>query len=122
MFFKANDRWLTTIKHLGRFILDGIPPAPRGIPQIEVTFDIDASGILKVSAKDKATNKVQHITITNSTNLDEKEVERMKAEAEKHQRKIPKRNPRSKLKTRQIRSSLPPKRLLRMLAIKLQPI
>jgi molecular chaperone DnaK len=76
----ANDN-----KTLGRFILDGIPPAPRGIPQIEVTFDIDASGILKVSAKDKATNKIQHITITNSTNLDEKEVERMKAEAEKHQ-------------------------------------
>jgi molecular chaperone DnaK len=71
-------------KTLGRFILDGIPPAPRGIPQIEVTFDIDASGILKVSAKDKATNKIQHITITNSTNLDEKEVERMRAEAEKH--------------------------------------
>ncbi len=76
----ANDN-----KTLGRFILDGIPPAPRGIPQIEVTFDIDASGILKVSAKDKATGKTQHITITNSTNLDEKEVERMKAEAEKHQ-------------------------------------
>jgi len=76
----ANDN-----KTLGRFILDGIPPAPRGIPQIEVTFDIDASGILKVSAKDKATNKTQHITITNSTNLDEKEVERMKTEAEKHQ-------------------------------------
>jgi molecular chaperone DnaK len=71
-------------KTLGRFILDGIPPAPRGIPQVEVTFDIDASGILKVSAKDKATNKTQHITITNSTNLDEKEVERMRSEAEKH--------------------------------------
>lgn len=69
-------------KTLGRFILDGIPPAPRGIPQIEVTFDIDASGILKVSAKDKATAKTQHITITNSTNLDEKEVERMRHEAE----------------------------------------
>lgn len=71
-------------KTLGRFILDGIPPSPRGVPQVEVTFDIDASGILKVSAKDKATNKVQHITITNSTNLDEKEVERMRTEAEKH--------------------------------------
>lgn len=69
-------------KTLGRFILDGIPPAPRGVPQIEVTFDIDTSGILKVTAKDKATNKTQHITITNSTNLDEKEVERMKQEAE----------------------------------------
>ena len=71
-------------KTLGRFILDGIPPAPRGVPQIEVTFDIDTSGILKVSAKDKATNKMQHITITNSTNLDEKEVERMRQEAEAH--------------------------------------
>jgi len=69
-------------KTLGRFILDGIPPAPRGIPQVEVTFDIDASGILKVSAKDKATSKMQHITITNSTNLDDKEVERMRHEAE----------------------------------------
>lgn len=74
----------TDNKTLGRFILDGIPPAPRGVPQVEVTFDIDASGILKVSAKDKATNKEQHITITNSTNLDEKEVERMRTEAEKH--------------------------------------
>jgi molecular chaperone DnaK len=71
-------------KTLGRFILDGIPPAPRGVPQIEVTFDIDASGILKVTAKDKATNKTQHITIINSTNLDEKEVERMRQEAEAH--------------------------------------
>lgn len=75
----ANDN-----KTLGRFILDGIPPAPRGIPQVEVSFDIDASGILKVSAKDRATNKIQHITITNSTNLDEKEVERMRKEAEAH--------------------------------------
>lgn len=74
----------TDNKTLGRFILDGIPPAPRGVPQVEVTFDIDASGILKVSAKDKATGKSQHITITNSTNLDEKEVERMRSEAEKH--------------------------------------
>lgn len=71
-------------KTLGRFILDGIPPAPRGVPQIEVTFDIDASGILTVKALDKATNKTQHITITNSTNLDEKEVERMRKEAEAH--------------------------------------
>lgn len=74
----------TDNKTLGRFILDGIPPAPRGVPQVEVSFDIDASGILKVSAKDKATNKQQHITITNSTNLDEKEVERMRSEAEKY--------------------------------------
>lgn len=71
-------------KSLGRFILDGIAPAPRGVPQIEVTFDIDANGILKVSAKDKGTGKEQHITIKNATNLSEEEVERMKAEAEKH--------------------------------------
>lgn len=71
-------------KSLGRFILDGIPPAPRGIPQIEVTFDIDANGILKVSAKDKGTGKEQHITIQNATNLSEEEVEKMKQEAEKH--------------------------------------
>ena len=71
-------------KTLGRFILDGTPPAPRGVPQIEVTFDIDASGILKVTASDKATSKQQHITITNSTNLSEDEVKRMQAEAEAH--------------------------------------
>ncbi len=69
-------------KSLGRFILDGIPPAPRGIPQVEVTFDIDASGILKVSAKDKATNKEQNITIQGSSNLSKDEVERMRKEAE----------------------------------------
>jgi molecular chaperone DnaK len=71
-------------KSLGRFILDGIPPAPRGVPQIEVTFDIDANGILNVSAKDKATNKEQKITIKNATNLSEEEVEKMKQEAELH--------------------------------------
>ncbi|MBI5358098.1 molecular chaperone DnaK [Candidatus Amesbacteria bacterium] len=70
-------------KTLGRFILDGIPPAPRGVPQVEVTFDLDASGILKVTAKDKATNKQQHITITNSTNLSDEEIKKMQAEAEK---------------------------------------
>ncbi len=71
-------------KSLGRFILDGIPPAPRGIPQIEVEFDIDASGILNVSAKDKATGKEQKITITGSTGLDKAEVEKMTKEAELH--------------------------------------
>src|SRR5207237_1452477 len=69
-------------KSLGRFILDGIPPAPRGVPQVEVTFDLDASGILHVTAKDKATNKEQKITITGSTGLDKAEVERMTKEAE----------------------------------------
>ena len=70
-------------KSLGRFILDGIPPAPRGIPQIEVTFDIDADGILHVSAKDKATGREQKITITASSGLDEKEVKRMVDEAQR---------------------------------------
>ena len=63
-------------------MLDGIPPAPRGVPQIEVTFDLDASGILNVTAKDKATNKEQKITISGSTGLDKDEVERMTKEAE----------------------------------------
>jgi molecular chaperone DnaK len=71
-------------KSLGRFILDGIPPAPRGVPQIEVTFDIDANGILKVTAQDKATGRSQHITITASSGLSEAEVSRMKSEAEAH--------------------------------------
>ncbi|MFC1627289.1 molecular chaperone DnaK [Patescibacteria group bacterium] len=71
-------------KSLGRFILDGIPPAPRGVPQIEVTFDIDANGILNVSAKDKATNKEQKITIKGSTSLSDEEVENITKEAEKH--------------------------------------
>jgi len=71
-------------KSLGRFILDGIPPAPRGMPQIEVTFDIDANGILTVSAKDKATGKQQNVVIKNATNLSDEEVEKMKGEAEKH--------------------------------------
>ncbi|KKP37726.1 MAG: Chaperone protein DnaK [Candidatus Peregrinibacteria bacterium GW2011_GWA2_33_10] len=70
-------------KSLGKFILDGIPPAPRGIPQVEVTFDIDANGILNVKATDKATSKQQHITITGSSGMSDEEVERMKKEAEK---------------------------------------
>ncbi len=69
---------------LGKFRLEGIPPAPRGMPQIEVTFDIDANGILNVSAQDKATGKEQKITITASTNLSKDEVERMVRDAEKH--------------------------------------
>jgi len=71
-------------KTLGRFILDGIPPSPRGIPQVEVTFDIDANGILSVKAKDKATNKEQSIKIEASTGLSKDEVERMKKDAELH--------------------------------------
>ncbi len=75
----ANDN-----KSLGRFILDGIPPAPRGVPQVEVTFDIDANGILHVSAKEKQTGKEQKITITGSTGLSKDEVTRMQQEAEQH--------------------------------------
>ncbi len=71
-------------KSLGQFILDGIPPAPRGVPQIEVTFDIDANGILNVSAKDKGTGKKQTITIEGSCGMSDEEIERMKKEAEEH--------------------------------------
>jgi molecular chaperone DnaK len=71
-------------KSLGRFILEGIPPAPRGVPQIEVTFDIDANGILNVSAKDKATGREQKITITGSTGLSKEEIDRMQKEADAH--------------------------------------
>ncbi|MDZ4771045.1 MAG: molecular chaperone DnaK [Chloroflexota bacterium] len=74
----------TDNKSLGRFILDGIPPSPRGMPQIEVTFDIDANGILNVSAKDKATSREQKITITASSGLSENEIQRMVKEAEAH--------------------------------------
>ena len=71
-------------KSLGMFRLDGIPPAPRGLPQVEVTFDIDANGIVNVSAKDKATNKEQKITITNTSNLNKDEVDKMVRDAEAH--------------------------------------
>ncbi|MBU0576451.1 molecular chaperone DnaK [Patescibacteria group bacterium] len=71
-------------KTLGRFVLDGIPPAMRGMPQIEVTFDIDSNGILNVTAKEKNTGKEQKISIQNSTNLSDEEVEKMKADAEKY--------------------------------------
>ena len=71
-------------RSLGRFILDGIPPAPRGIPQVEVTFDVDANGILNVHAKDKATNKEQSIRIEASSGLTEQEIEKMRKEAQSH--------------------------------------
>ena len=71
-------------KSLGRFILDGIPPAPRGMPQIEVVFDIDANGILTVTAKDKATGKAQSMKITGSTGLTKEEIEKMKEDADRH--------------------------------------
>lgn len=71
-------------KSLGRFILDGIAPAPRGVPQIEVSFDLDANGILNVKASDKGTGKVQHITIQGSTGLSDEEIEQMQKDAEMH--------------------------------------
>jgi molecular chaperone DnaK len=71
-------------KSLGRFILNGIPPAPRGVPQVEVIFDIDASGILDVTAKDKASGKSQSIKITGSTGLSDDEVEKMRKDAEEN--------------------------------------
>lgn len=75
----ANDN-----KTLGNFVLDGIPPAPRGVPQVEVTFDIDANGIIKVTASDKATGRSQDITITASSGLSDEEVEKMRKDAEEH--------------------------------------
>ena len=71
-------------KSLGKFILDGIPPAPRGMPQIEVSFNIDANGILEVTAQDKASGREQQITITAGSGLNEDEIERMVAEAQQH--------------------------------------
>jgi molecular chaperone DnaK len=71
-------------RQLGKFVLDGILPAPRGVPQIEVTFDVDANGILNVKARDKGTGKEQKITITVSSGLSKDEVERMQKEAESH--------------------------------------
>jgi molecular chaperone DnaK len=76
----ANDNM-----SLGRFRLEGIPPAPRGLPQIEVTFDIDANGIINVSARDKASGKEQNVTITATTNLNQGEIDRMVQEAKDHQ-------------------------------------
>jgi molecular chaperone DnaK len=75
----ANDN-----KSLGRFILDGIPPAPRGMPQVEVTFDLDANGILSVKAKDKATNKEQSIRIEARSGLSKEDIEKMQKDAEAH--------------------------------------
>jgi len=81
---QGERKFATDNRSLGRFKLDGIPPAPRGTPQIEVAFDIDANGILNVSAKDKATNKEQKITITASSGLSKEEAEKMRQEAEAH--------------------------------------
>ena len=91
-------------KSLGRFVLDGIPPAPRGVPQVEVTFDVDASGILKVSAKDKATGKEQSIRIEASSGLTEADIERMRSDAATHADED--RKEREKAETRNIADNL----------------
>ena len=91
-------------KSLGRFMLDGIPPAPRGVPQVEVIFDIDANGILNVTAKDKATNKEQKITIQGGTGLDKEEVEKMVKESEMHAEEDKKRK--EEVETRNMADSL----------------
>jgi molecular chaperone DnaK len=87
-------------KTLGKFTLAGIPPAPRGVPQIEVTFDIDANGILNVSARDKTTNKQQSITITGSTNLDKGDIDKMIREAQSHAEEDAKRRDSAETKNR----------------------
>ncbi|KAL5454471.1 78 kDa glucose-regulated protein [Paraphaeosphaeria minitans] len=85
MFFTVINRVLATNNNLGKFELTNIPPAPRGVPQIEVTFELDANGILKVSAVDKGTGKAESITITNDKGrLSAEEIERMVEEAEKY--------------------------------------
>src|SRR5271167_998772 len=81
---QGERKFASDNRSLGKFKLDGIPPAPRGTPQIEVSFDIDANGILSVTAKDKATNKEQKITITASSGLSKEEAEKMRVEAESH--------------------------------------
>ena len=81
---QESDQWRLIIKHWEDLFLDGIPPAPRGIPQVEVIFDIDANGILNVSAKDKASGKTQTVRIEASTQLSKDEVEKLKQEAVVH--------------------------------------
>ena len=106
---------------LGRFQLVGIPPAPRGVPQIEVTFDIDANGIVNVSAKDMGTGKEQKITITASSGLSKDEVERMMKDAESHAEEDKKRARRSRRATAPTRPSTPPRRCCRTWATSWRP-
>ena len=81
---RASGRWRRDNKTLGKFHLVGIPPAPRGVPQVEVTFDIDANGIVNVSAKDVGTGREQKITITSSSGLSKEEIDKMMKDAESH--------------------------------------
>jgi molecular chaperone DnaK len=106
---------------LGKFHLDGIPPAPRGVPQIEVTFDIDANGIVNVSAKDKATNKEQKITITASSGLSKEEVDRMMKDAELHSEEDKKRREEVETRNRADQAVYQAERMLRDAGEKLSP-
>ena len=106
-------------KSLGKFILDGIPPSPRGVPQVEVTFDIDANGILNVSARDKATGREQKITITASSGLSDSEIDKMVQEAEKHAAEDAKRKEAAELKNQAETSILTAEKFLRDFAEKL---
>ena len=94
---------------LGKFHLMGIPPAPRGMPQVEVTFDIDANGILNVSAKDNATNKEQKITITASTGLSKEEAEKMRKEADRTPTRTRRNSPKSRRATAATTSCIRPR-------------
>ena len=107
---------------LGQFHLDGIPPAPRGVPQIEVTFDIDANGMLHVSAKDKATNKEQSIRITSSSGLSKEEVEKMKTDAAAHASDDKKRKEEIETKNQADNLVFQTRKQLKDLAIKWMPI
>ncbi len=84
MLCRVNGRWRRTIKAWANLFLDGIPPAPRGVPQIEVTFDINADGILHVNARDKATGREQAMQIIPSSGLTDSEIDNMVTDAEKH--------------------------------------
>jgi molecular chaperone DnaK len=100
-------------KSLGKFVLDGIPPAHRGVPQVEVTFDIDANGILNVSARDKATGREQKITITASSGLSDSEIDKMVQEAEKHAAEDAKRKEEAELKNQAETSILTAEQFIR---------
>ena len=87
MFYKVKEKWLKYNRTLARFDLVGINPAPRGVPQIEVSFDIDANGIVHVSAKDLGTGKEQKIRVESSSGLSEEEIKKMVRESEQNQSK-----------------------------------
>ncbi len=108
-------------KVLGNFMLDGIPPAPRGVPQVEVKFDIDANGILNVSAMDKASGKTQNITITASSGLSKEEVEKMKKEAEAHAEEDKKKKEKIDLKNQADAAVFQTEKLIKDMGAKMSP-